>query len=362
MKRAQNPPVTSELPPAKRLRPSTSEPSSIYRSPVQTSVSKISKSDKEGTGGKSPEASSVRRLLSSRIGMSISSSVQTSVTKSSDTDVKSSSISTLLSSRIGEKLISSPVQTSVPKPCKSDKEKTGVKSVSVSTVSVSTPYSSRIGKSISSPVQTSVPKLGKSGKEKTGLKSPRTEPKSLSIIRAGINARGNEESGSVLGGKLRGVGGACSKPLPLSNGVDINPGGSTAANNVLMEEDIISVTGSSSVNETSSGLWKDSRPKSSKSAIQESGSQMASTGSGGTINFSKLFSYYPSKLVLQDGDLCPQYSLSVSGLERSKLNTLPPTHPFLSWNLGQPTNKPAASAAIKPSRRKVKPKGANNIT
>lgn len=79
-----------------------------------------------------------------------------------------------------------------------------------------------------------------------------------------------------------------------------------------------------------------------------------------TFRFEQLFGYYPPKLTLQDGDLCPERSLSLSGMERSKLSNLPPAHPFWNWTLGQPINK-AAAPSIKTSRRKQKSKATNNV-
>ena len=88
---------------------------------------------------------------------------------------------------------------------------------------------------------------------------------------------------------------------------------------------------------------------------------MSLLGGSGRFEFDKLFSYYPPKLVLLDGDLCPERSLSVCDMERSKLNSLPPDHPFLGWSLGQPTTKPNPPA-IKPTRKnKIKSKTLTNL-
>ena len=72
-----------------------------------------------------------------------------------------------------------------------------------------------------------------------------------------------------------------------------------------------------------------------------------------SINFDKVFSYYPPKLVVRDGELQPERSLSVKGLKCSALSRLPEGHPFLSWNLGQPVN--ASSTFRGARRRKRKP-------
>ena len=81
------------------------------------------------------------------------------------------------------------------------------------------------------------------------------------------------------------------------------------------------------------------------------GSSLGGGGGSGRFEFDRLFSYYPPKLVLLDGDLCPERSLSVSDMERSKLSSLPSDHPFLGWSLGQPTMKPNPPT-LKPNRRR----------
>ena len=82
----------------------------------------------------------------------------------------------------------------------------------------------------------------------------------------------------------------------------------------------------------------------------------------GTIQFDNFFKYYPPKLVVLDGELCPEHSLSVGDLDKTKLNSLPQTHPFWNWNLGMPTSKRPPSPPNKVRRRKYKSKAnANSI-
>ena len=112
----------------------------------------------------------------------------------------------------------------------------------------------------------------------------------------------------------------------------------------VMEDDRLSVASSSSlsVHENFTGGRRSLR------------GQQRSVMNGNAFKFNDLFGYYPPKLVIQNGDLCPMYSLSVSGMDRSMLNSLPPSHPFWSWTPGQPTNRNAAAHGAKTNRRKNK--------
>ena len=80
--------------------------------------------------------------------------------------------------------------------------------------------------------------------------------------------------------------------------------------------------------------------------------QSLTSKSKSSINFDQLFSYYPPKLVVIDGELQPERSLSIKRLERSAISGLPEGHPFLSWNLGQPAK---ASVTLRGRGRKRKP-------
>ena len=80
--------------------------------------------------------------------------------------------------------------------------------------------------------------------------------------------------------------------------------------------------------------------------------QSLTSKSKSSINFDQVFSYYPPKLIVKDGELQPERSLSVKGLDRSAISGLPEGHPFLSWNLGQPAK---ASVTLRGRGRKRKP-------
>ena len=171
-----------------------------------------------------------------------------------------------------------------------------------------------------------------------------------------------EEAGSTLRGRVWGapspaVGGVkAGKPLPSCNGHDLVGDNSTSLLVGPTRLGSSAPVTSSRVSGESSGAGRrsDGRHRGAKVTAESD----AFKETQGTFNFEQLFGYYPPKLVIQDGDLCPERSLSVSGLERSKLSSLSPTHPFWNWTLGQPINK-AAAPSIKTSRRKQKSKGSN---
>ena len=81
--------------------------------------------------------------------------------------------------------------------------------------------------------------------------------------------------------------------------------------------------------------------------------QSLTSTSKSSINFDQVFGYYPPKLIMKDGELQPERSLSIKRLERSAISGLPERHPFLSWNLGQPVSK--ASDTLRGRGRKRKP-------
>ena len=80
--------------------------------------------------------------------------------------------------------------------------------------------------------------------------------------------------------------------------------------------------------------------------------QSLTSKSKSSIIFDQVFSYYPPKLIVKDGELQPAKSLSIKGLDRSAISGLPEGHPFLSWNLGQP---PKSSVTLRGRGRKRKP-------
>ena len=93
----------------------------------------------------------------------------------------------------------------------------------------------------------------------------------------------------------------------------------------------------SSLTTNSNGVTKRGRPTKPNSCNDGSSLsnelQSLMSTSKSTFNFNKMFSFYPPKLVVKDGELVPERSLSVRGID---LTTLPENHPFLSWSLGQP--------------------------
>lgn len=251
------------------------------------------------------------------------------------------------------------------------------------------------------------------------LESPAVQVQVASVPTAGaVNARVRTEatlvpcSGKAVSSEAK-ENGACdpveksvsgksvtsSKPCPLFNGTGKGRSGADAANGI--EDDRLSLTSSSSTsvldscqrNELNtapkgdaklyggqgsshaqeSGGQRSSRDSRGQRSRQENGGQRPRQESGGqrstqengvqrsrsgTFRFNDVFGYYPSKLVLQDDDLCPEYSLSLSGMERSELNSLPPTHPIWTWTLGHPTNK-ASATIVKANRRRLKLKSSN---
>ena len=115
-----------------------------------------------------------------------------------------------------------------------------------------------------------------------------------------------------------------------------------------------------SVTTNSNGVMKRGRPTRSScnngfSLSNELKSLMSTSES--TFNFNQLFSYYPPKLVVKDGELLPERSLSLKRVDRTTVGNLPENHPFHSWNLGQP-----AKGTVTLRRKKRKPPKAVHIT
>lgn len=165
---------------------------------------------------------------------------------------------------------------------------------------------------------------------------------------------GSEEVGSASkGGQAR-----ADKSLPSSNGHDLEDG---RGEPLLTGTDKLGTSPPFTTNRVSAESSGTCRGRHVHRGAKVTSESDASRETQGTFNFEQLFGYYPPKLVIQNGDLCPEHSLSVSGLERSKLNSLPATHPFWNWTLGQPINKPAAPS-VKTSRRKQKSKTNNSAS
>lgn len=80
---------------------------------------------------------------------------------------------------------------------------------------------------------------------------------------------------------------------------------------------------------------------SNKTTVPQRGSKKQKHSRGGQnnlrieSNFSleSLFSYYPPTLIVKDGELVPEKSLSIKNVDRS---SLPSSHPIDRWSLGQP--------------------------
>ena len=117
----------------------------------------------------------------------------------------------------------------------------------------------------------------------------------------------------------------------------------------------------SSLTTNSNGVTKRGRPTKPNSC--NNGSSLSNelqslmSTSKSTFNFSQLFNYFPPKLVVKDGELLPERSLSVRRVDRTTVGNLPENHPFLSWNLGQP-----AKGTVTLRRKKRKPPKAVRIT
>ena len=115
------------------------------------------------------------------------------------------------------------------------------------------------------------------------------------------------------------------------------------------DDDQISIASSStnSTNSTSNGS-RGSRTR-SRPACRSSKNHVDATGPRATICLEELFSYYPPRLVIKDGDLHPEQSLSAKNLDR---HSVPESHPLLKWTLGQPVK---GVTAVKKKRKTQKP-------
>jgi len=66
--------------------------------------------------------------------------------------------------------------------------------------------------------------------------------------------------------------------------------------------------------------------------------------------FRKHFDFIPPRLVVRDGQLCPDVSLSLKGV---KFNDIPRDHPIWTWKVGQPTKKALPSLKLRTTRLKT---------
>lgn len=99
----------------------------------------------------------------------------------------------------------------------------------------------------------------------------------------------------------------------------------------LYDDDQLSVT-SSSTNSTNCSNQQTSSRLTRKHKLNLQDKEESQS----VFRFNDLFSFFPPKLVVRDGELVPEHSLSVKKVERSTLSRLPESHPFFKWNLGRP--------------------------
>lgn len=113
-----------------------------------------------------------------------------------------------------------------------------------------------------------------------------------------------------------------------------NNGGSGGSNNNIAK----GKTSTPSVATNSNGPPRRGRPPRNvnQNGFGSLNSELQSLSSKSTMTFDKLFSYYPPKLVMKNGELVPERTLSVKQIDRMTVGSLPEDHPFLLWNLGQP--------------------------
>ena len=72
------------------------------------------------------------------------------------------------------------------------------------------------------------------------------------------------------------------------------------------------------------------------------------------FRFNDLFNFYPPKLVVRDGELVPEQSLSVKDMDRASISNLPESHPFMHWRVGEPVSEKDEEESSKNSGRKRK--------
>ena len=98
----------------------------------------------------------------------------------------------------------------------------------------------------------------------------------------------------------------------------------------IAEDDIVSVASGSTNSTNSSGQRSSSQVTRRTKASEKEPSPV--------FRFNELFSFYPPRLVVRDGELVPEHSLSVKNLDKNSVASLPESHPFLSRTLGCPVS------------------------
>lgn len=105
----------------------------------------------------------------------------------------------------------------------------------------------------------------------------------------------------------------------------------------IVEDDLISIASSNTTTSSANSIVvSNKKPMATKRGGKK---QKHSRGGQNNLriesNFSleSLFSYYPPTLIVKDGELVPEKSLSIKNIDRS---SLPLSHPIDRWSLGQP--------------------------
>lgn len=110
-----------------------------------------------------------------------------------------------------------------------------------------------------------------------------------------------------------------------------------------LDEDQASATSSSTSSANQKSISRNSRLK-NKSTLEERA----------MFHFNDLFNFYPPKLVVKEGALVPEHSLSVKKIDRNNLSCLTETHPFFRWSLGTPVTSQSQRAPNSRNGRKRK--------
>lgn len=121
---------------------------------------------------------------------------------------------------------------------------------------------------------------------------------------------------------------------------------SSAVNLHIQEDDQISIS-SSSTNSMSNGSKGSARNSSRRRNSAKSARNFSeNTGTKATFSFDELFSFYPPKLVVRNGELELEHTMSVKNADRWHL---PANHPLLRWTPGQPVR---GMAVMKTKKKK----------
>lgn len=132
-------------------------------------------------------------------------------------------------------------------------------------------------------------------------------------------------------------------PIQQASSTDNGVNGASGVLRIAPEDDQISIS-SSTVNSGQGSKVSVAQGSGSTSThTSRSGTSQPKTSSAppniikSTFKFEEMFSFFPPKLVVRNGELVPEQSLSVKHLDKQGIANLPASHPFRSWTLGQPT-------------------------